>query len=133
MGSIISSECHTFHNKKNKPKKNILVEKKNKLSETDILKKNNQELTEKNKLLEEKLNSYENPTFKLDNKKINEIVEGLLSNKNINVGLLPDSIESKLYENVIKIVLSILQETLKNAKIDLLGHEIKMSLNTHSN
>ena len=79
-------------------------------------------------LYEEKISNYENPIEILDNHKIQDIVKQLLKNKNINVGLLPDAIEGKLYENMIKIVLAILQDTLKETKIDLLGHQIKISL-----
>ena len=88
----------------------------------------NKELLDKIKILEDKIEKYENPIQTIDDKKIKDIVKNLLLNKNINIGLLPDKIESKLYENIIKIILSILQETLNNTKVELLGHEIKMNL-----
>ena len=120
MGNLISSDCH-----------NIGKKTKNNKDNTNEGRISTNEETRAN--YEEKIASYENPIQILDNNKIQEIVKQLLKNKNINVGLLPDAIEGKLYENMIKIVLAILQDTLQDTKIDLLGHQIKMSLIPQSN
>ena len=119
MGNIFSNDKCYFKTKTETKKVRFLDNK-------ELL--DNKQLLDKIKILEDKIEKYENPIQTIDDKKIKDIVKNLLLNKNINIGLLPDKIESKLYENIIKIILSILQETLNNTKVELLGHEIKMNL-----
>ena len=56
------------------------------------------------------------------------MVKKILDNKDINIGLLPDSIESKLYENIIRLLLSLIKETLDTTKIEFLGHGLQLQL-----
>ena len=59
---------------------------------------------------------------------INEIINNLLTNENVNVKYLPDFVEKQLYRNMFSILLGLLDELIKTTNIELLGHEITMSL-----
>ena len=61
----------------------------------------------------------------LSTKRINEIVEKLLSNEKVNIKLLPDGIERQIYRNVISLAMELIKETLSTSKISFMGHEIK--------
>jgi hypothetical protein len=63
----------------------------------------------------------------IDDKTIKDIVRRILENPDINCNLLPDAIEGKLYENIIRIILGLLKETLDTTRIDFLGHHIEIS------
>ena len=46
----------------------------------------------------------------IDDKKIEELVDKILKHDSINFTLIPDEIEKQLYQNMIKLVLSVIQE-----------------------
>jgi len=64
---------------------------------------------------------------------IDEFVDKLLANSSINMSLMPDYIEKKLYKNVFSICLGILDTVLDTVSIEFLGHKIVVDLapNTH--
>ena len=112
-------------------------EKKNDKTKLDINKKlanRIQELSLEKERLESENNELKNKIDikdhlnQIDDKKIKELVKKLLDNKDINIGLLPDSIESKLYENIIRLLLSLIKETLDTTKIEFLGHGLQLQL-----
>ena len=68
------------------------------------------------------------PTSVVSNGAIERFVDELLKDPNINIYLLPDSIEKPIYVNTLKIVLSLLQKSLNHTNLDIIGHEIKMQM-----
>lgn len=67
-------------------------------------------------------------TSVISSKAVDRFVDELLSDPNINIYLLPDSVEKPLYANTLKIILSILQKMFNNVNIDVIGHEFKMRM-----
>jgi len=61
--------------------------------------------------------------------KINEFVDKMLTDENINIKYLPDFVERQIYINIFTILISLLNNTLDTAVIQLLGHEIKFNIN----
>jgi len=59
---------------------------------------------------------------------IEKYVDDLLSDPNINIYYLPDSIEKPIYVNTMKMLLSILQKSLNHINIDVVGHELKFHI-----
>lgn len=59
---------------------------------------------------------------------VDDFVDELLKDPNINIYLLPDSIERKVYSNTLKIILSTLQKMFNNTNLDIIGHQLKLSL-----
>ena len=59
---------------------------------------------------------------------IDEFVDKLLANNSINMSLMPDYIEKKLYKNVFSICLGILDTLLDTVKIEFMGHKIVIDL-----
>ena len=112
-------------------------EKKNDKTKLDINKKlanriqelslDKERLESENSELKNKIDIKEHLN-QIDDKKIKELVKKLLDNKDINIGLLPDTIESKLYENIIRLLLSLIKETLDTTKIEFLGHGLQIQL-----
>ena len=68
------------------------------------------------------------PKLELSKEEINKFVAELLSDSDINVGLLPDSIERALYKNIFIILMKIIQRSLEDLNISFMGHDIKISL-----
>lgn len=64
----------------------------------------------------------------ISNQAIGRFVDELLEDPNINIYMLPDSIEKPLYVNFLKIFLSLLQKILHNTNLDLIGHEFKVNM-----
>lgn len=84
-------------------------------------------LESENKKLTQQLH-LNNNLNKIDKETIKLTVKKLLENPDINVGLLPDKIEGKMYENFISFLLGLLKESLDTTKIEFLGHEIQITL-----
>lgn len=57
---------------------------------------------------------------------IEAYVHTLLQDTNINIALLPDCIEKKLYGNTIKILVSLLYKLLKGFRVSLFNHTISL-------
>ncbi len=64
----------------------------------------------------------------LSKKKILEFVENLLKDKNINIGYLPDYVEKQLYLNIFTILMGIAEHSLKSIKIEVMGHQLDISI-----
>lgn len=80
------------------------------------------EIKELKKALEEQQKS------KISMDSINEFAETLLNDENINIRYFPDSVEEKLYRNVIKILMSIIKHVVETCKIEFMGHNITMKI-----
>jgi len=59
---------------------------------------------------------------------IEQFVQQLLKDEDINIGLLPDCIEQKIYTNVIKLIVSILDKLLASCQVSLLNHKITFDI-----
>ena len=59
---------------------------------------------------------------------IKKLVDDLLSNENINLDILPDYVERKIYENVFTVAIGLLKETLEKTKITILNQDITFNL-----
>lgn len=64
----------------------------------------------------------------LSEKKINEYIENILKNPDTNISWLPDIVEKKIYKNIITLSLNVLETTIENSNIELLGHKINFVL-----
>ena len=64
----------------------------------------------------------------LSKKRITDIVDDLLKDKNININYFPDWVEKKLYYNVLTILINVLEHVIDTSKIDFLGHQITFDL-----
>jgi len=64
----------------------------------------------------------------LSNSAIDLFVEELLQDPEINMYLVPDSIEKNIYTNILRLVMKALEKSLKSASINLFNHEIKMHI-----
>ncbi len=113
------------------------------LSNNNILLKEIQSLKRENKKLLEKIeknknNNAERLKKKLTNEsknKINEsiskMVTNILNNEEMNNIYIPDFIERKLYENILKILVSVLTEVLENTNIKILNQNITFNITPH--
>lgn len=68
------------------------------------------------------------PNDMISNQAIEKFVDDMLADPNINIYLLPDSIEKPIYMNILKIMLSVLQKTFNHTNLDLIGHEFKIRM-----
>jgi hypothetical protein len=59
---------------------------------------------------------------------VRRVVDAFLRNPDVNQTYLPDAIERRLYYNVIKLFLGVLSESLKHARVELLGHQIVLHM-----
>jgi hypothetical protein len=57
--------------------------------------------------------------------RVEKFVDELLSDPDVNIALVPDSIEKPLYVNAVLIMLHLLQHTLEKSQVVLLDHVIK--------
>lgn len=95
----------------------------------------NSKLSNHIKQLEDK--NKENPNPKnvkslLSRDDIRKYIDKLLENENANVGFLPDFVEKKIYENVFIFLLGLLENTLEQSSIEVLGHKIKAEIQQKS-
>jgi len=61
-----------------------------------------------------------------EEKVIDEIVERYL--ERCNLPLIPDFVEKKIYKNILKIIISVIEDTLEKTEIQVLGHKIKFTI-----
>lgn len=61
-------------------------------------------------------------------KKIDEIIDTFLMNENINLQIVPDTIERKIYRNIFIVAFGLLDELIASSSIKFLGHEIVMKM-----
>ena len=64
---------------------------------------------------------------------INKFISKILTDKNSNLTLIPDSLESKIYEKLIHVLLSNIKETLSTIKIEFLGNVITLNIQPINN
>lgn len=64
----------------------------------------------------------------LSQEKIEKFVDNMLKNPDINIKHFPDVIERKIYINIFRLILSMLDEFLDNTKIEIMGHKIEFDL-----
>lgn len=62
----------------------------------------------------------------LTEKRLSEIVDRFLTENNISY--LPDIVERQLYLNIFRLIVNILNETIDNTKINILGHDVTMNM-----
>ena len=60
--------------------------------------------------------------------KIDKFVEEMMLNKNINIGYLPDYVEKQIYKNIFSYMMNMFKEIILNSKIQVVGHEITISI-----
>ena len=65
---------------------------------------------------------------RISNQNIEKFVATLLQNKSVNLQYLPDKAESKIYTNILIILLGVIQESLNDVNIEFMGHSIKMNI-----
>lgn len=63
-----------------------------------------------------------------EEKAINDIVERYLNNHLVNCKFIPDFIERKMYRNVLKMIMGILEDTIEKTEIRVLGHKINFTI-----
>lgn len=64
---------------------------------------------------------------------VEAFVDELLEDPNINIYMLPDSVERPIYVNTLKMVLSMLQKTLNKTNLDIIGHQFKVVMEPSEN
>jgi len=67
-------------------------------------------------------------TTNISKEVIERFVEKILKKENINVPLLPDTVEKSIYTNVFRLVLRILEKSARHSNLTLLGHTLKISI-----
>jgi hypothetical protein len=72
-----------------------------------------------------------NNDIQVSQDKIKEFVSKMLQDKNINIRYLPDSIEERIYTNVLTILLSLMENVIEDISIKLIGHEVRITLQPH--
>lgn len=59
---------------------------------------------------------------------INIYIDELLRNQEVNIDFMPDYFEKQIYQNTFSLLLNIVNETFKKTSLDVLGHEIKLTI-----
>ena len=60
---------------------------------------------------------------------IENIVDNMLADSNINIQYLPDTVERKLYINIFKIMINVINNTHQKSNIELLGEDLSIKIN----
>lgn len=68
-----------------------------------------------------------------DDEAIKKFITKILSDKNANLSFVPDSIEAKLYEKLINVLLANIKESLSTVRIELIGHVITLNIDPIEN
>lgn len=98
------------------------------LDENKRLQKAYDELYKRHETFVETVTVGENTSQTVSNAAIEKFVDELLVDPNINIYMLPDSIEKPLYMNTLKIFLGIIQKMFNNTSLDIIGHQVTMNL-----
>ena len=64
----------------------------------------------------------------LSKRRVDEFVDGILSNPETNISWLPDAVESRIYRNVATMGLASLESVLEGSNIMIMGHKISFVL-----
>lgn len=59
---------------------------------------------------------------------IDAIVATILENDAVNIDFIPDALEARVYRNVVRLVLGLLEESLDNVDISLFGRKLTIKL-----
>ena len=59
---------------------------------------------------------------------IETFVKDMLKDPSVNIGLMPDAVESRVYVNMFKILVGILKKTCEDATINVMGHRIRFTV-----
>lgn len=70
----------------------------------------------------------QNDTTEISDDILEEVAEGLLSNRNINQRFLPDVIEKKLYVNCLKLIFRLLEMLADSVKVTVCGHDLQVAI-----
>jgi hypothetical protein len=71
--------------------------------------------------------SNEHPSA-ISESRISELVEKMIANKSVNIGILPNYVERHLYKNLLTTLMGMLEEVINESKIEFMGHRIVMKL-----
>lgn len=58
---------------------------------------------------------------------IDKLIDQIMKERNIEY--LPDFVERQVYRNILTIIFNLLEGTIDNSSIQLVGHEIKLTIN----
>ena len=64
----------------------------------------------------------------IETKEINKYVKLLIQNKEVNIKIIPDSIEEKIYQELFEIIINNLKQALETLKIEFLNYEIQIKM-----
>lgn len=64
---------------------------------------------------------------------IDKIVEDMIKNEKVNIKYLPDFIEKRIYMNVFRVLMNVIQQISSTTKMEFLGHELNLQLTRPSN
>jgi len=60
---------------------------------------------------------------------INEFITSILLDPEINIRLLPDSLERRAYQTLIYTMMKVLRDIIDKVELRILGHKITLSIN----
>mmetsp|Transcript_42810 Transcript_42810/g.137021 ORF Transcript_42810/g.137021 Transcript_42810/m.137021 type:complete len:105 (-) Transcript_42810:150-464(-) len=55
-------------------------------------------------------------------------IDKMLESKDVNIAWLPDNIERQIYANVMSLMLSVMDDVLKNMSMNFAGHRVNFGL-----
>lgn len=61
---------------------------------------------------------------------VDALVNDFMKDNKINNPMIPDFIEKQIYTNCIKLVLGVLDQSLKTVNIEFLGHKLTLKLSS---
>ena len=64
----------------------------------------------------------------ISKQQINAFVDQLLNDQNVNIKYLPDFVEKQIYRNVFSILVGVIDNVIKSAHINIIGHRINLTL-----
>lgn len=65
---------------------------------------------------------------KLSEDQIKVFVDELLKDQDVNIGVIPDWAERRIYENVFNILINLLKKTVETSSIKFIGHEVGLEM-----
>jgi 2',3'-cyclic-nucleotide 2'-phosphodiesterase (5'-nucleotidase family) len=124
---LIAFKQEVIDNEKLKHEK-VLIEKDAELKEmkkeVDALKKINEEL--KREEVEQIRTRIKDSLDedKLSEDQIKLFVEELLKDQDVNIGVIPDWAERRIYENVFTMLIGLIRKTVDTSSVKFMGHEV---------
>ena len=107
----------------------VLIEKETELKklkkEIDALKKINEELKrEEVEQIRTRIKDSLISDDKLSEDQIKLFVEELLKDQDVNIGVIPDWAERRIYENVFTMLIGLIRKTVDTSSVKFMGHEV---------